>query len=154
MAIEIVKYTKDRFSDVIDFELELRRQEPDTYFWDIDETYKKNVLASFDDKRFTESSVSLLAYKFNKVIGRIDASIMYSHFDGTIYEAYLNWICVLKEERHNKVAQKLLSALKKELKEQGIEQLVLLTASNEESSNFYNNCDDIKFERGATIKIK
>jgi len=78
------------------------------------------------------------AYKNDKVIGRIDASIVFTHFDGTVYEAYLNWICVLREERHNGVAQLLLQSLKVVLKEKNIDTLVILTAGNEEAIKFYD----------------
>lgn len=151
--MRIEKYTKEHIEAVLDFERELRRQEPDTYYWEIDETYINNVKNSFSDERFTNSAVSLLAYKNDKVIGRIDASIVFTHFDGTVYEAYLNWICVLKEERHNGVAQLLLQSLKTVLKEKNIDTLVILTAGNEEATKFYDTCDNIEFCRGAMVRI-
>ncbi len=154
MNMHITEYTKDRIEDVIHFEIELRAQEPDTYFWDIDEAYKAAVLNSFENKTFADSALSLLAYRGERVVGRIDASLIFNHFDGMIYEAYLNWICVLKSERHNGVAQLLLETLKERLKERGIEQIVCLTAGNEDAVKFYDACKDIKFERGAMIKIK
>ena len=116
MSIKIEKYTKEHIEAVVSFEKELRRQEPNTYYWDIDEQYISNIKSSFEDSRFTDTAISLLAYQDDRVIGRIDASIVYTHFDGTVYEAYLNWICVLKEERHKGVAQLLLHSLKSVLK--------------------------------------
>lgn len=151
--MRIEKYTKEHMEAVLDFERELRRQEPDTYYWEIDEEYINNVKNSFSDERFTNSAVSLLAYKNDKVIGRIDASIVFTHFDGTVYEAYLNWICVLKEERHNGVAQLLLQSLKDVLKEKNIDTLVILTAGNDEATKFYDTCENIEFCRGAMVRI-
>ena len=151
--MRIEKYTKEHIEVVLDFERELRRQEQDTYYWEIDEAYINNVKNSFSDERFTNSAVSLLAYKNDKVIGRIDASIVFTHFDGTVYEAYLNWICVLKEERHNGVAQLLLQSLKDVLKEKNIDTLVILTAGNEEATKFYDTCENIEFCRGAMIRL-
>ena len=151
--MKIEKYTKEHIDAVLDFERELRRQEPDTYYWEIDEAYISNVKNSFSDERFINSAVSLLAYKNNKVIGRIDASIVFTHFDGTVYEAYLNWICVLKEERHHGVAQLLLQSLKDVFKEKNIDTLVILTAGNEEATKFYDTCENIEFCRGAMVRI-
>ena len=37
--IDIKRFEKEDIDKVIAFEKELRRQEPDTYFWDIDEKY-------------------------------------------------------------------------------------------------------------------
>lgn len=153
MSIKIEKYTKERIDDVIDFEKELRVQEPNTYFWNIDDNYIENVKRSFDDGRFNESAISLLAYQEKKVVGRIDASVVYTHFDGTVYDAYLNWICVLKEERHKGVAQALLQALKEVLKAKNIETLIILTAGNEEATKFYDACENMEFCRGAMLKI-
>ena len=153
MSIRIENFTKEHIDSVIAFEKELRQQEPNTYFWEIDEQYIRNMQNSFEDSRFTDSAISLLAYQEDRVVGRIDASIVYSRFDGTVYEAYLNWICVLKEYRHKGVAQLLLQSLKAELKERNIDTLVILTAGNEEATKFYDTCDSIEFCRGAMIHI-
>ena len=37
--IEIKKFEREDISKVIEFEEELRRQEPDTYYWNPDEKY-------------------------------------------------------------------------------------------------------------------
>ena len=65
----------------------------------------------------------------------------------------MNWICVLKNERHKGVAQLLLQSLKSVLKEKGIETLIILTAGNEEATKFYDTCKDIEFCRGAMVRI-
>ena len=58
---------KDDIEKVIEFEIELRRQEPDTYFWEPDETYAKQLEASFDDIKtprliqFNDSSADFAA---------------------------------------------------------------------------------------------
>lgn len=153
MSIKIKKYTKEHMEAVVNFEKELRRQEPNTYYWDIDEQYISKVKSSFEDSRFTDTAISLLAYQEDRVIGRIDASVVYTHFDGTVYEAYLNWICVLKNERHKGVAQQLLQSLKSVLKEKGIDTLIILTAGNEEATKFYDTCENIEFCRGAMVRI-
>ncbi len=151
--MEIVKFTKDLIPDILAFERELRIQEPDTYFWDIDEKYIENMQRSFEDRRFTDCSLSFLAYSDGKVVGRIDSGIVYSRFDGKVSQAYLDWICVLKSERHKGVGRALMDSLKGGLKERGVSSLIVLTAENGESSSFYDNCDNINFYRGAMINI-
>lgn len=153
MSIEIKRYGKEHINDVVDFEKELRIQEPNTYYWEIDDNYITNITRSFDDNKFADSAISLLAYRNNRVVGRIDASLIYTHFDGTVYDAYLNWICVLKQERHKGIAQQLLQALKEILKQRNIETLIILTAGNEEATKFYDACESIEFCRGAMLKI-
>ena len=126
---------------VIAFERELRRQEPDTYYWEPDAAYRKQLEQSFDDERF-RTALSFIAVKEEKVIGRIDASLISSRSDASCFSAYMDWICVLKSERHHKVAQALLSALKEKCREQGAGVLIALTANNEEAQSFYKSVEN------------
>ena len=152
MDIDIKPYTKDRISDVVRFEKALRMEE-DVWGWEIDEAYLSKVTDSFDDDSFRDS-VSLLAYDHGKVVGRIDSSMIKSHFDGSV-KAYLDWICVIKSYRHKGVAQALLDSLRKILKERNIDTLIALTASNEEAQRFYKAVpDSVMRDTGIWIDIK
>ncbi len=119
----------------------MRRQEPDTYFWESDEAYARQLEMSFDDPRFN-TAMSFIAVKDGKVIGRIDASLISSRCDAALFSAYLDWICVLKSERHSKVAQALLKALRSECKAQGVGVLIALMANNSEAHSFYKNVEN------------
>ena len=136
MKIEIKEYIKDRMGDVLAFEKRLREEE-DFWGWEIDEAYVQSVEKSFDDPAF-QTSISLLAYVDDKVIGRIDSTMIASHFDGS-KKAYLDWICVLKSHRHQQVAQNLLMALIQRWKCKGVDTLIALTASNDEAQRFYKS---------------
>ena len=137
---EIKRFEREDIPHVIAFEREVRRQEPDTYYWEPDETYASQLERSFDDPRFN-TALSFLAWKDGSVIGRIDASLISSRSDASCFSAYLDWICVLKSERHNKVAQALLRALKAECKERGAGLLIALMANNEEAQRFYRSVE-------------
>ena len=151
---EIKRFEKEDIRKVIAFELELRKQEPDTYYWEPDEAYEKQLERSFDDPRFN-TALSLIAVKDNKVIGRIDASLISSRSDATCFSAYLDWICVLKSERHHRTAQALLNALRTKCKEQGVGLLIALMANNDEAQNFYKNMEDASIhDTGIWINIK
>ena len=134
--MEIKQYTKDRIPDVLQFEHDLRAEE-NFWGWEIDEKYIADVTKSFDDPAF-DNSLSLLAYMDDKVVGRIDSSMIHSHFDGST-KAYLDWICVIKSYRHKGIAQALMQTLRKELKEHGVDTLIGLIASNEDAQRFYRN---------------
>ena len=134
--MEIKEYTKDRIPDVLQFERDLRAEE-DFWGWEIDEKYISDVTASFEDPAFS-NSLSLLAYVDGKVVGRIDSTRICSRFDGST-KAYLDWICVIKSHRHAGIAQALMEALRKELKNQGVDTLIGLIASNEEAQRFYRS---------------
>lgn len=139
MKFEIVKYTKDRIADVIEFEKRLR-QEEDFWGWEINEEYKNNVMQSFESEAF-QNAVSFLAYVEGQVVGRIDASLIVSRFEGKI-NAYLDWICVLKSYRHFGIAQQLMKTLRSELKKKDASVLIGLIASNEEAQHFYRSLEN------------
>ncbi|MBQ9036958.1 MAG: GNAT family N-acetyltransferase [Erysipelotrichaceae bacterium] len=150
----IKEFEKDDIERVIDFERELRRQEPDTYYWEPDETYRRQLEQSFEDERFN-TALSFIAEKGDKVIGRIDASLISSRSDASCYSAYMDWICVLKSERHHKVAQALLDALREKCKEQGVGVLIALMANNEEAQSFYTSVEHASIhDTGIWIEIK
>lgn len=152
MELEIQAYTKERIPDVLDFERRLRREEED-WGWEIDQAYISAVERSFDDRSF-DDSISLLAYDDGAVVGRIDASLIASRFDGS-KKAYLDWICVIKSSRHRGVAQRLLESLRQILKGRQIDTLIALTAANEEAQRFYKNVpDSMMRDVGIWIDIK
>lgn len=134
--MEIKQYTKERIPDVLQFERDLRAEE-DFWGWEIDEKYIADVTASFENPTFSDS-LSLLAYLDGKVVGRIDCALIHTHFDGSV-KAYLDWICVIKSYRHRGVAQGLMTALRRELKQRGVDTLIGLIASNEDAWRFYRS---------------
>ena len=150
--IIIRPFTEDLLPDVLDFERRLREEE-DFWGWESDEAYQKSVAESFHDERFA-NALSLLAYLDGKAVGRIDAVLLPSHFDGSV-KAYLDWICVVKSARHLGVGQALLGELKKRLKERGADLLIALTASNEEAQRFYKSIPDSEMhDVGIWINIR
>ena len=152
MDLKIKQYTKDKIPDVVDFENRLREEE-NFWGWEINDAYIGAVEKSFDDSAFADS-VSLLAYDKGNVVGRIDSTMIASHFDGS-KKAYLDWICVIKSYRHKGVAQRLLEALREILKENHIDTLIALTASNEEAQRFYRSIPDSEMrDIGIWIDIK
>lgn len=143
--LEIRNFEKEDIEKVVAFEREVRKQEPDTYYWDPDETYAGQLERSFDDPRFN-TALSFIALKDAAVVGRIDASLISSRSDASCCSAYLDWICVPKSERHSGVAQALLGALRAECKKRGAGLLIALMASNGEAQRFYKSVE------GASIR--
>ena len=137
----IVLFTPEYIDKVIEYEKKLRLEEPDTYYWEPDDTYRNNLAASFSDPRFI-NALSFLAVENDEVIGRIDANIISSRADADCGSAYLDWISVLKSSRHKKVAQKMLAVLQEALKEKGIHLLIALMAGNDEAQRFYRNIEN------------
>ncbi|WP_022758417.1 GNAT family N-acetyltransferase [Butyrivibrio fibrisolvens] len=139
--VRVVPFTVEYVDKIIEYEKQLRIEEPDTYYWEPDETYRKNLISSFGDPRFINSR-SFLAVENGKVIGRIDALILSSLADADCSTAYLDWISVLKSKRHGKVAQKMLTTLQNVLKDKGIHLLIALMAGNDEAQRFYRSIEN------------
>ena len=135
----MVPYTRADIPDVLSFERRLREEEAD-WGWAIDDAYIAQVQKSFEGDMFRDA-LSFLAYLDGQAVGRIDACLIRSHFDGST-KAYLDWICVIKSYRHRGVAQVLLARLRQELKARGVDTLIALTASNEEAQRFYKHVPD------------
>ena len=151
---KIKVFEKEDIDRVIAFERELREQEPDTYYWEPDAAYKKQLERSFQDQRFN-TAMSFIAVKEDKVIGRIDASLISSRSDAACFSAYMDWICVLKSERHHKVAQALLHCLRKECKKRGAGVLIALMANNDEARSFYKSVENASIhDTGIWIDIE
>jgi len=138
-VVEVVPYTKADIPDVLSFEHRLRTEEAD-WGWQIDDAYLAQVQKSFEGDMFRDA-LSFLAYLDGQAVGRIDACLIRSHFDGST-KAYLDWICVIKSYRHRGVAQALLARLRQELKERGVDTLIALTAGSEEAQRFYKHVPD------------
>ncbi len=150
-GLKIVPYTAAAIQDVIAFERRLREEEAD-WGWVIDDAYIAQVQKSFEGDMFRDA-LSFLAYLDGQAVGRIDACLIRSHFDGST-KAYLDWICVIKSYRHRGVAQVLLARLRQELKARGVDTLIALTASNEEAQRFYKHVpDSILRDTGIWIDI-
>lgn len=62
---EIKPFEKDDIDKVIAFEQELRKQEPDTYYWEPDEAYRMQLERNFEAPRFN-TALSLIAVKMEK----------------------------------------------------------------------------------------
>ncbi len=150
--LQVLPYTEARIPDVLAFERQLRAEEPD-WGWEIDEAYVRAVAGSFHRPGF-ENALSFLAYRCGQVVGRIDAVLLPSRFDGSV-KAYLDWICVLKSQRHRGAGQALLETLRAELKTRGVDTLIALTASNDEAQRFYRSVpDSLMRDTGIWIDIK
>ncbi len=141
--LRILPYTQDQLADVLDFERRLREEE-NFWGWEIDEAYNAAVQQSFQDPRFA-NALSLLAYREGQVVGRIDAVLICSRFDGSV-RAYLDWLCVLKSQRHNGTAQALMAALRRRLREAGANILIGLIAANPEAQRFYRSMEGAKIQ--------
>lgn len=134
----IAELTEAMLPQVLAYEQRLSEEEPGYYRWTEEADYQDKVRASFHDGRFANALSLVAMAEDGNIVGRIDASLIPTHFDGSM-KCYLDWICVLKSWRHRGVAQALMAALRRELNARGIDTLVGLIAANEEAQRFYRS---------------
>lgn len=139
--VQIEKLTQNELPALFAFERRLSLEEPGFYSWMEEPGYQEKVKASFADGKYANALSFIAKNASGDIVGRIDASLLPTHFDGTI-KGYLDWICVLKSWRHKGVAQALMEALRCELHERGTDTLVGLIAANEEAQRFYRSMKD------------
>lgn len=94
---------------------------------------RKRIMDSFYQK-----TTSLLAIDNDKVVGRIEY-----HFYGCMQDgyrmAYVDWVYVLPEYRHKRIAQSLFKALEKDCIDNEINQYYLIRSINTEADRFYHS---------------
>lgn len=140
-SFHVEKLRADMLPAVFAYEEQLSWEEPGYYAWTEDADYQQNVRNSFVDGRFDNAMTLVAVAENGQVVGRVDAILLPSHFDGSV-KAYLDWICVLKSWRHRGVAQALMQAMREKLHSLGVETLVGLIAANEEAQRFYRSLKD------------
>lgn len=144
-SFHVEKLREEMLPAVFAYEERLGQEEPGFYTWMENADYQQKVRDSFTDSRF-DSAITLVAVTDEgTVVGRIDAALLPTHFDGSV-KAYLDWICVLKSWRHLGVAQALMQALREELHQRSVDTLVGLIAANQEAQHFYRSM------KGAVIR--
>ncbi|MCR5324831.1 MAG: GNAT family N-acetyltransferase [Lachnospiraceae bacterium] len=106
-------------------------------------------------KRMTDSfyskTTSLLAFESDKVVGRIEY-----HFYGCMQDgyrmAYVDWVYVLPEYRHNGIAQALFKALEKDCIDNEINQYYLIRSTNREADRFYHSFEMATFSEAPILR--
>ena len=140
--MNILMLTKEHIDIIVKFEQEARISEPDIFLKDFDtDKFQEETLTALNNHIFNSSRCMLCNNKENQIIGRIDFSIVSSFAFGGNLQVYVDWIYVLKEFRHQGVAQFLLLKMEEYIKSIGINEYFLLTAENSEAQNFYYNVE-------------
>ena len=90
---------------------------------------------------FYLNTKSVLAIENGRVVGRIEY-----HFYGCMQDgyrmAYVDWVYVLPEYRHQGIAQKLFGELEKDCKARDINQYYLIRATNHDADSFYHGFEE------------
>lgn len=135
--------TNEDINSIITFEKEARLTEPGVLYWDIDENTYANKLIKLNIEQLNNSKIIIAKYE-DKVLGRCDLAIMLSLVDCS-KTGYIDWIYTLKNYRGNGIGKKLLNCAEDYFKNEGVKYYFLMTASNEQATEFYHRQDKFKF---------
>lgn len=138
---------KESLRSLVSFEKEARETEPGVLYGNFDEgEFYNKTLKALKDPTFGNAN-TLLCFQGEKVVGRLDFSIISSFAFGGDKQLYIDWIYVLKEYRHKKIAQGLFEEVEKYMKKNNIDRYFLIAAENEEAQRLYHNMDNVKITR-------
>lgn len=101
------------------------------------------IMSRLDDP-FYQNSKSILAVDDDAVIGRIEY-----HFYGCLQDgyrmAYVDWVYVLPEYRHQGVAQRLFKEFEAECRKNRIDQYYLIRSTDDDADSFYRAFQNASF---------
>ena len=123
------------------FEKVARMTEPGSLFGQIEEEeFARITVERMADPIYSNTRVAL-ALDGDRVVGRCDFTVKGSFMDG-FRNAYVSWIYVLEECRHQKVGQGLIAFMESYLKEHHIDEYFLITGHDEAAQRFYTHFKD------------
>ncbi|UTC62040.1 GNAT family N-acetyltransferase [Treponema sp. OMZ 787] len=100
---------------------------------------------------FYMNTTSLLAIVDNSVVGRIEY-----HFYGCMQDgyrmAYVDWIYVLPEFRHQGIARQLFEEFEKDCIKNRINQFYLIRATNSNADKFYCSFESVSFSEAPLLR--
>lgn len=150
MKIELLN--EENLKALVDFEEEARVTEPGILYGDFyKEEFYNSTLKALKNPAFS-SARTLLCWKGNKIISRLDFCMVPSFaFSGDI-RAYVDWIYVLKEYRHINAAKELFKFMEVFLKENSVSSYLLIEAENSEAIKFYGGISDAEHKRQPVLE--
>ena len=117
-------------------------QEPDMQW--VDHVDENGLMERMNDP-FYQNTKSILAMDGENVVGRIEY-----HFYGCLQDgyrmAYVDWVYVLPQYRHQGIAQQLFKEFEKDCKANRIDQYYLIRATNPGADKFYQNFENAELD--------
>lgn len=106
----------------------------------IDEINEDEIKKRLFDS-YNINTTSLVAIIDDKIVGRLEYHFYNCLQDG--YKmAYVNWLYVLPDYRHQEIAQKLFKKFEDECRCHGVDEYFLLRSKNDNANRFYNAFSD------------
>ena len=130
--------SKDNVKQYIEYLKIAMSKEPEMMI--ADKVDEEGILERIRDPFYLKTT-SVLAMENEKVVGRIEY-----HFYGCMQDgyrmAYVDWVYVLPEYRHQGIAQGLFREFEKDCMAKEIDQFYLIRATNHNADKFYRSFEN------------
>ena len=123
-------------------------EEPDL-IW-IEQVDEEAILKRLGDP-FYLNTKSIMAFDGENVVGRIEY-----HFYGCLQDgyrmAYVDWVYVLPQYRHQGIAQQLFTEFEKDCNAKQVNQYYLIRATNPSADKFYHSFENAELEEEPMLR--
>jgi ribosomal protein S18 acetylase RimI-like enzyme len=122
------------------FEQKARATEPDTFINEFSvEQFRADTLKALENPVYSGARCLMCIDESENMVGRLDFTLIPSFAFGGDLRAYVDWVYVLKENRHRGVAQLMFEKMEEYLRDCGIHEFFLISAENDEAQSFYSS---------------
>ncbi|MCL2528397.1 MAG: GNAT family N-acetyltransferase [Defluviitaleaceae bacterium] len=127
---------------LVQMEQRARFSEPDIFVEGFDaDVFRSDTEDALQNPLFATARCIMCIDEDGHAIGRIDFAIVPSFSFGGNTQVYVDWVYVLKDNRHKGVAQFLFSQMSAFIKASGVKEYFLLMADNDEAQSFYRSIE-------------
>ena len=152
--MEVHILTIDNVDMLIKLEQAARVSEPEIFIDDFDaRKCRAGTEAALKNPLYASARCMICVNEEGQAVGRVDFTIVPSFSFGGTLEVYVAWVYVLKEFRHQGVAQLLFSQMEAYIKEMGIGEYFLLMAENAEAQSFYRNIKGAEIKKYDVLRV-
>ena len=125
---------------LVKLEEDARASEPDIFLEGFNPCeFRAKTEKALQNPVFASARCMMCVNEESRAVGVIDFAIVPSFSFGGNLQVYVDWVFVLKEFRHQGIAQFLFAQMAAYIKAMGIDEYFLLMAENSEAQSFYRS---------------
>ena len=143
----------ENFDMIVKLEEEARATEAEIFLGDYDaDKSRKEIESALKNPAFSSAHCMMCVDDNGRALGCVDFATVASYSFGGNLQAYVDWVYVLKEFRHQGIAQMLFSHMADYLKGMGVNEYFLLTAENSDAQKFYHGLEGAEISNREVLR--
>jgi len=140
MELRVELLNTENINKLVDFEVQSRVTEAEIFSNNFDkDSFKSKTLKALTNPSYKSCFCLLCFNEHENVVGRVDFCLLPSLAFGGDLRAYVDWVYVLKEERHKGIAQFLFNKMEEILRQKEAGEYILIVAENKDAQRFYES---------------